>query len=289
MLPRAARPHGVGTQHMDRAARQITRRGSRMKALGRVALLLGAIALTGTIGCKTEPDAATIHREAGDRLLGKNEFKQAAEEYGQSLQADPKQEKVWEKKAYAHMQAGDMDQADTAILKTVDFKADAPAKAEVYRNLGGLYVQKGSLDKAEGYFNQALQIDPKDDQSLAWLAEIYSQRGGARDMKAEVVTAHLDKAIEYYDKVIAMKPELPNTYLNKRIVMARYMDYEKRKKEAVEREAQDSGDKAKIEAAKVEAEQHQKRMDEFKKQFDELSKKFSEATKNAKAASSATP
>ena len=59
-------------------------------------------------------------------------------------------------------------------------------------------------------------------------------------------------------------------------------DYEKRKKEAVEREAQESGDKAKIEEAKVTAAQHQQRMDNYKKQVDELTKKFSEAQKNAK-------
>lgn len=254
-----------------------------MNALGRVVLMIGALALGGTTSCKKEPDLATIHREAGDRHLGKSEWKEAAEEYGQSLQADPKQEKIWEKKAYSHREAGDMDQAAAAILKTVDFKPDAAKKAEVYRNLGGMYMPTGGYDKAEKYFNEALKIDPNDDASLSWLAELYSQRGGARDMKAKAVPADLDKALEYYEKVIALKPELPNSYLNERIVMAKYMEYERQQKEAAEQEAQEnSKDKDKVEAAKAAAEKHQGRMDEFKKRFDELTKKFSEAQKKAK-------
>jgi len=175
-----------------------------------------------------------------------------------------------------------------AILKLLDFRTETDKKAEVYRNLASLYMQKNNWEKAEKYFNEAIAIDPKDDVSLAWIAEIYSQKGGARNMKQLAEPAMLDKAIEYYDRVIAVKPELPNTYLNKRIVMAKYMEYVRLQKEAKEQEARiNYKDKKAAAEATAAAVKHQERIDELKVQFEELTKKFSEAAKAAKAAGAA--
>lgn len=252
-----------------------------MKALGRVVLVIGALALAGTTACNKEPDAATVHRQAGDEHFRKAEWKQAAEEYGLSVQANPKQEKVWEKKAVSHQNDGNLDEAAAAILKTIDFKPDATQKAELCRGLANAYLQKGDADKSEKYFNEALKYDPKDDAALSWLGEIAASRGGARDMKAEAVPAQLDKAMEYYDKVIAIKPALPTPYLNKRIVVAKYMEQARKLKDAAEQEAKTNKDKDKAEAAKKEAEKQQARIDELKIKFDEFTKQFSDAQKAA--------
>ncbi len=252
-----------------------------MNAWVRGALILGALALLTTSACGG-PDLATQHRERGDTHLANSEWQKAAEEYDQSLAADPKQEKTWEKKAYAHMQAGEMDKADAALLKTLDLKPDAAKKAEVYRNLAGMYMQKANSEKAEMYFLEAVKIDPKDDTSLGWLGEMHSQKGGARDMKAPAVPDELNKAIGWYDKMIAAKPELPTAYLNKRIAVNKLLDNEKQQKAAADMEAQNAaGDKDKEAEAKARAEKHQARMDELKKQFDELTVKLVEVQKNA--------
>jgi tetratricopeptide (TPR) repeat protein len=268
-----------------------------MKAWGRVMVVLGALALTGVGACTKEPDPAAVHQKAGDQHYGKGEWKQAAEEYGRSLEVNPKQPKVWEKKAEAHRQDGNLAAAEEALVKTVDYKTDAAQKSEVYRSLANLYVQKSYAEKgdaakandekAEKLFSEAVKVDPKDDVSLSWLGEIYARRGGARDMKADAVPEQLNKAMEYYDKVIAIKPELPATYINKRIVVTKYKDKEMKLKQAAEEEAKTNKDKDKAEAAKKEAEQHQARMDELQKQFEELTKKYTEAQKAAAAASAA--
>jgi tetratricopeptide (TPR) repeat protein len=257
-----------------------------MNKVARLSLVIGACALA-MIGCKKEPTPAEIHKDKGNTLLDAQKWTEAAEEYRLSLEADPKQEKLWEKKAYAHMQAGDMDSADTSILKLLDFRPEPEKKAEVYRNLASMYLQK-STDKAEKYFNEAVKIDPKDDVSLAWLAEIYAQRGGARNPKQTAVPAMLDKALEYYDQVIAVKPELPNTYLNKRIVMAKYMDYTRIQKEAAEQDLKlNSKNAAKVAELNATIAEHQARIDDFKAKFEELTKRFSEVAKAAKAAQAA--
>jgi tetratricopeptide (TPR) repeat protein len=255
-----------------------------MRTSNRVLLLVGALAIVGASACEKKPDAATVHREAGDVALGESDWKKAADEFTQSLAADPQQEKIWEKKAYAHLQANDFDQADAAILKTVDFKTDLPKKVEIYRNLGGLYVQRQMPDRAEKYYLEAVKMDPKDDVSIGWVAEIYMQRSGAKDMRSPGVPDLLDKAIAWCDKLIAVKPDLPTPYVNKRIVLTKLYASENTAKDTATAlaEALARTEKDKAEAAKADAEKHGARMVELKKQLDEVSKQLTEAMKNVK-------
>jgi tetratricopeptide (TPR) repeat protein len=253
-----------------------------MKISTKALWFLWAIGLAAVPACKDPPTPAQIHLEKGDEFLADNDWKNAAEEYGKSLEADPKQEKVWEKKAYCHMQAGDIEASETAILKTLDFKPDPAKKAEIYRSLAGMYMQKQQFDKAELKFQEAVKLDPNDDQSLSWLGEIASSRGGARDMKAAAVPEQLFKAIEYYDKVIEKKPADPIAYVNKRIAILKLSEHERLQKESFEKAAEEAGsDKAKAEEAKAEAEKHKAKMEEYKAKLEEATKKLAEVNKNA--------
>ncbi|MCI0569226.1 MAG: tetratricopeptide repeat protein [Myxococcaceae bacterium] len=251
-----------------------------MMRLAKTVVMLAGITLLGT-ACKDDP--AELHRNKGNAHLAKDEYKQAAEEYGLSLKADPKQEKLWERKAWAHMQLGEMDKADEAILKTLDFKTDTAKRAEVYRNLAGVYVQRGPPEKAEQYYLEALKLDPKDDVSLAWVAEIHAQLGGARLATAPAVASHLDKAISYYDKAIAVRPEASNNYINKRIVLLKYMGYLKTQLDEATKDST-SADPAKAQAATLQSRELQTRLEAYKAESDVLMKKFAELQKAAKAA-----
>jgi hypothetical protein len=109
-------------------------------------------------------------------------------------------------------------------------------------------------------------------------------------MSAPVVTEHLDKSLAYYDQVIALNPNSANTYLNKRIVMAKYMEHERKQAMDAESEAVENAKKPDIvKEAKARAAEHTARVEQFKAQFDELTKKFSEATKANAAAAAAAP
>jgi len=257
-----------------------------MKISAKVLWFLGALALAGTPACKEEPPTpAKIHLDKGDEFLADNKWKEAAEEYGKSVEADPKQEKTWEKKAYCHMMAGELEASEAAALKTMEFRPEPAKKAELYRTIANMYLNKGDRDHAEKSFNEAIKVDPSDDQSMSWIAEIWSQRGGARDMKAPAVPDALSKAIEWYDKVIALKPNDPAAYANKRIALGRLMETEKVAKDAAEKAATDAGkDKAKADEATAEAAKHAAKMDELKKTMDETTKKLVEANKAASAA-----
>lgn len=248
-----------------------------MKVLGKAVLLVGALALMGSTACeKPKPDPGKVHREAGDAHLTKNEFSQAADEYAKALEINPDNEKLWEKKAYAHQQAGEMEKVEATLNKLAEFKKEPEKKAEVFRNLASLFLQKNDYVNAEKYFGEAAKIDPKDDVSIAWIAQMHAQRGGARDMRMKIIPEELNKAIELYEKIIALKPDDVTGYVNKRIAIGRLMEFEKQAKAASEQEAKDAKDKEKKEAATKEAEKHGAQMDEYKKQMDALSEKIKE-------------
>ena len=242
-----------------------------------MAIALGVVA--GSVGCAKE-DPAEVHRRKGNELYKKEQWAQAAEEFNLSLQANPQQEKIWEKLALTHMRAGNQQKAAEALLKTVDFKADPQAKADVYRNVAGMLLQGPKPFEAEQYFVSAVKLDPKDDSSLLWLAEMESTRGGARSMQADPIAEHLDKAIGYYDQIIAAKPEALLAYVNKRIVLLKMMNAAKKEKETADVLAKTYGrDPVKKKEALEKASLHQARMDEIKAKVDELSEKITELQK----------
>ncbi len=190
---------------------------------------------------------------------------------------------MWEQKAYAHMQLKEYDQVEAAMDKLAEFKKEPAKKAQVLRNVGGMYMQAGDSEKAEKAFLKAVAVDPTDDQSLTWLGEIYSQRGGARST-APADPSALKKALEYYDKIIAIKPDLPSSYINERIVCVKLADYEQKQKDAALKDAADAKkDPAKLQELQAAAADHQARLDQLKKQIDEVTRKFADAQKIAQA------
>jgi tetratricopeptide (TPR) repeat protein len=291
-----------------------------MKKLGKVGLVLGVLTLTGTVACSGKEDPAKEHRAKATNHYNKKEFKLAIQEYDLALAADPTQAKSWREKAQAHELVGEYDKAAESLLKYVELEKNPPekledlygklaewfgkagqpaeaekallkimetrptpeAKAELYRTIADMYRVAGNLDAAEARFNEALKLNPKDEASLGWLAAIYSLRGGTQSATAPAVPEHLEKAISYLDQVIALNPDYPFTYINKRIVMAKYMQYEQQQQQAAEAEARTIKNKAKSAEKMAEAAEHLKKAQDYQKQFEELTQKFSEAQKKAK-------
>jgi len=251
--------------------------------------LVGALALaTALPACKEEPPSpAKLHVEAGDKHRIAKEWKQAAEEYGKSLEADPKQDKIWETKAYCHQQEQDMEGTVATLTKWAETKSEPAEKAKLHRSIAAMWMQKPDMAKAEASFLEAVKIHPTDDESLSWLGEIHSQRGGARDGKADAVPAELDKALEFYDKVAKIKPDKPETYINQRVIMSKYVKYHTKQQEAAEAEAKafekNKKEKDKVDEATARAEKHKAAIDEYKKKIEAATAKFTEAKKKAEA------
>lgn len=229
-------------------------------------------------------NAVATHRDKGYEYADKGDWQQAAAEFGESLRLDPNQETVWEQKAYAHLQIKEYDQAAAAMYREAELKKAPDKKAAVLRNVGGMYMQALDYDKAEKAFSKAVEADPKDDQSLTWIGEIYSQKGGARSAIPADPNA-LQKAVQYYDKVIAIKPDIPSSYINERIVFTKLLEYEQKEKDAALKDAAAAPkkDAAKVQELQAAAADHQARIDQLKKQIDDVTHKFADAQKLAQA------
>ncbi len=185
----------------------------------RSALALAALALLAA--CQRDP--SIVHREAGDELLAKSDFAGAAAEYAQSVALAPAQPKIWEKLAFAKLKAGDRDGGAEALAKLAEIETVPARKAEAYRNAAGVYLPDGDRAKAERFLLEAVRVDPSDEASLGWLGELASIAGGARVQVGPVVPAELDKAIGYYGRVIALRPESRAAHANRRIAIVKYL------------------------------------------------------------------
>jgi tetratricopeptide (TPR) repeat protein len=253
-----------------------------MNRLGK-AWMLGVLVLCGAVACMKEENPAAEHRSAGNKALEKKDWKKSIEEFGKSLQLDPSQAKVWEQKAYAHLQLRESEEVETSLVKAAELYPDQAKKAELYRNLASMYIQNQNATKAETYFLKTIEVNPQDDLAQAWLGEIYAQRGGART-KNPPVPDLLKKSFEYYDRAIAIKPDFANTYINKRIAVNKLKEYETAQKEAAEQALAKEKDPAKKAELTTQIADTQVRIDDLKKQFDELGAKFTELYKASKGA-----
>lgn len=231
-----------------------------------------------TFGACKGPEPFDTARVAGSELLKKQDFAGAAKEYERSLELKPEQEpNVWDRAAFANMKAGNFDRAAELLMKSQERRPGAAAKLENLRNIAGMYLQQAKdLDAAEKYFLKAVELDPKDEQSLAWLAEISAQRGGARATQAEANPQHLQVALARYDAVIALNPGKPDTFINKRIVLMKYLEFMKKQRLSILEGGDQDPD------AQEQAQSTQARIDELEAALKDTTDKLVAAQKAAK-------
>jgi len=213
--------------------------------VSRTALALAPLALL--VACK--PDPAVVHRTAGDDLMARSSFAGAAAEYAKSLALDAKQRKTWEKLAFCRVKTGERDLAAEALGKLAELEADDAQKAEVYRNAAGIFLQGADQEKAEKYLVEAVRVAPGDEASLTWLGELASVKGGARLQAAPAVPAELEKAIGYYNRLIALRPEGTAAHANRRIALFKYLGHLAEERQREEKELRKSGRDATAAAA----------------------------------------
>ncbi|MFT3711361.1 MAG: tetratricopeptide repeat protein [Archangium sp.] len=247
-------------------------------------ILIAALTLS-FVACKDEP--FDTERIKGSELLKKDDFVGAATAYEKSLELKPDQDvKVWDRAAFANMKAGNYDKAAEVLEKSLARRPEQSAKLDTLRNVAGMYFQQADdKDKAEKYFQKVLEIDPKDEQALSWLAEISSVRGGARAQSAPADGTHLQEALKRYDAVIAVNPNKPDAYINKRIVYVKYIDMLNKQKLSILADAEaQKKDKEAYDSMLEQAKDTEDRIAELKGQLDETTKKLGEVNKAAKAA-----
>jgi len=229
-------------------------------------------------------DSAAAHRALGNVAARKGVWATAATEYGLAAQANPKDRKIWELKANAHIRLDQLQEAAESLKKSAEYAPEPAAKAEIYRQIAGMYVDQKQFSEAEKAFSDALKFNPKDEDSLSWLGELASARGGARSMTDRPDPVMLMKAVGYYDKVIALNPENLFAYVNKRIALTKYVLVEEEEKaQAQKLVVLERKDPAKVAAAQTRATEAAARIEGYNKDIESLSKKIKELVAAQKA------
>lgn len=258
-------------------------RGPTMRHLLLNASLVIAFASSLT-ACKEDP--ADTHQRAAIEAFAKGEWAKSAAEYEEVIKLKPDLDELVQKKAASAWAKADQYDKATAILEKLAAKKTGDEKAAAWREIAGMYLQSAhDLDKAESWFQKALELNPKDEQTLSWLAEISSVRGGARNASVEAKLDQLDEALKRYDAVIAVNPTGVGAFVNKRIVYMKYLEgLQKKKTQALSDAAANKADKESAADFKKEAEEAQAKFDEMKTTLDEVGKKIGELNKAAKEA-----
>jgi len=241
-------------------------------------LLSGLFALSVLLsGCVKPEDPAAAHRALGNEHARQAEWAAAATEYGISLQANPRDRKVWELKANAHLKLGQVREAAESLAKLAENTSDPVVKAESYRLIASMYVEHREFDEAEKAFAEALKFAPRDELALSWLGEIASARGGARSMSDPPDPVWLMKAIGYYEKAIALNPENLFAYVNKRIALTKCIVFEEQERALAQRLIQlERKDPSKVLAAQTRLNESSARIQGFQKEIEKLSSKIKE-------------
>jgi tetratricopeptide (TPR) repeat protein len=252
-----------------------------MLTLRRVPVLL--VLVTTIAGC--DEDAATAHHRLAVELYKKGDFAKAAAEYDEYFRLDGSvDEQIQRKGAQAWAKSGDYVKAVAILQRLADAK-QGTEKVDAYRQIAGMWLQTArDLDKAEEWFNKVLAMDPKDEASMGWLAEIAAARGGARNQAAVADPKMLDLALDRFDRVLAMNPNNIGTYVNKRIVYIKYLNYLQKQKEQALNDAEvNKKDKATAKDFSDKADAIQVRWDAMKGSLDKLGEQIAELTRAAKA------
>lgn len=72
--------------------------------------------------------------------------------------------------------------------------------AGILADMGGVHVKQGDLEKASQYFQQSIDINPRDERLVFKVAEIHFDQGNT------------EKAINFYQLVIELNAEWPRAY-----------------------------------------------------------------------------
>lgn len=94
---------------------------------------------------------------AGDLAASRNQFVQAAQQYGKALEVTPKDAPVIKKMALAQVKAGDTDGAIASLQR---YEAVTDGSADAYGSLGYAYELGGKADLAEKTYLEGIKKHP---------------------------------------------------------------------------------------------------------------------------------
>lgn len=140
-----------------------------------------------------KPDYANASKQLGYIEFSREDYTNALihfANYESALGAEVKDYLYWYRKGFVQNAVKEYSNAKTSLRKSLTYKPDY---ANTFLELGFASTKLKQDEEAIGYFNQAIQIDPKNHVPYNGIAEVY------RDNKKD-----MDQAMTWYKKTLAM-------------------------------------------------------------------------------------
>ncbi len=166
-----------------------------------------------------------LYERAADLYLA-GDLMGALNLFGQYLMEHPHHPYALLNTGKIHYELGNKDLARSYLEEAVRVKPDL---YEGLRILADIYTDRGELDRAIETYERLAKVRPT--------AEVFNNLGYLYQLKGDY-----KKSIEYFDKAIALKPELAEAYYNKALSFRRLGNFEEALRwysEAIERNPTD--------------------------------------------------
>ena len=148
--------------------------------------------------------SSLAHNNLGNAYLIKGDYKQAKIQYFDAIKTDPDHLSSYDNLFFIFQQK---QQWDEAIEEFELLEQHYPDKAIIKQILGDIYLHQGTLDIAEKYYQQAVNVDPDFVLSNYRLAQIY-----LNDNSPQEAILELQKAINILPTYVDAMLLLANIY-----------------------------------------------------------------------------
>ncbi|NDQ56046.1 MAG: tetratricopeptide repeat protein [Acidipila sp.] len=160
-------------------------------------------------GCTRDPNVRKQkYLESGNRFLAKDKYREAAIQYQNALQVDPRFVEAHYQLSQAYLKLGALSGAAGELQRTLDLDANH-VKGQI--DYGNLVLVAGGADKfnqAQDHARSALSIEPNNVEAHILLANSYA---GLQNMPA---------ALDEMQKAIQIAPDRSRSYLNLAMLQA---------------------------------------------------------------------
>jgi tetratricopeptide (TPR) repeat protein len=153
--------------------------------------------------------SAELYLVAAAQAFSENRFDVAATNYRRAIEIDPTNFSTRKALGFSLEKLGDIDGAFEQLYEalrsgdTGEDEGNRQERGEVYRILGGLSVLHGREEKAIGYFEQSLELNPESGDARLKLANTLARAG------------RFEEALPHYDRVLVTLPEHTETRIRR--------------------------------------------------------------------------
>lgn len=138
------------------------------------------------------PDKVNFRLILGHLFKAKSEYTSALEQYDKAVELSPDSSLAWMSRGTAHLMLQHEDDASVDFEKALELETDRTKRQEILRKLSDLAFHRRDWEKAQQYYDQLVQMEPRNEYLRMEYAQIL------------VRYKRYDKALEQYEELVKL-------------------------------------------------------------------------------------